>query len=147
MLAQDWKVCSLPNAQLTYGLLTNGVRFPSVRSWSSLCKMSNCGRPRSPPIEISIRGYKSLEALLKGAHHIGFAFPMQSDQFKVVRFSLTGSTRAVGAMEAAIAKCSSRKVRTPETQSYRDVACRRLGARQPIAVKATSLLSLPISEY
>lgn len=48
--------------------------------------------------------YKSLEALLKGAHHIGFAFPMQSDQFKVVRFSLTGSTRAVGAMEAAIAK-------------------------------------------
>ncbi len=31
MLAQAWKVRSLPYAQPTYGLLTNGVRFPSVR--------------------------------------------------------------------------------------------------------------------
>jgi hypothetical protein len=48
--------------------------------------------------------YKSVEGLLKGSHMIGFAIPMKADQFKVVRFSLSGSERAISAMEAAVAK-------------------------------------------
>lgn len=48
--------------------------------------------------------FKSVEGLLKNAHRIGFALPMQGDQFRVVRFSLRGSSTATATMEGAVAK-------------------------------------------
>jgi hypothetical protein len=44
--------------------------------------------------------FKSVKSLLKGAHVVGFAMPMQSDQFRVVRFSLAGCADAISTMEA-----------------------------------------------
>ncbi len=44
--------------------------------------------------------FKSVKSLLKGAHVVGFAMPMQSDQFRVVKFSLDGCSDAISAMEA-----------------------------------------------
>lgn len=43
--------------------------------------------------------WKDVESLLTNSSRIGFAIPMQADQFRVVRFSLKGQSEAVGAME------------------------------------------------
>ena len=40
------------------------------------------------------------ELIIKGTR-IGFAFPLQSDEFRVVRFDLTGSSRAISTMGSA----------------------------------------------
>jgi hypothetical protein len=45
--------------------------------------------------------FKSVKSLLKDAHVVGFAIPMQSDQFRVIRFSLDGCSDAIAAMEAS----------------------------------------------
>jgi hypothetical protein len=50
--------------------------------------------------------FKDIETLLKNAHKIGFAIPMQSDRFQVVRFSLNGCHSATAAMESAVAKAA-----------------------------------------
>jgi hypothetical protein len=44
--------------------------------------------------------FKSVKSLLKDAHVVGFAIPMQSDQFRIVKFSLNGCSDAIAAMEA-----------------------------------------------
>lgn len=44
--------------------------------------------------------FSSVKRLLKGAHAVGFAMPMQADRFTVVRFSLNGCADAIAAMEA-----------------------------------------------
>jgi hypothetical protein len=43
--------------------------------------------------------WKDLEGLLKDSHEVGFAVPMKSELFKVVRFSLTGRTDAMNLAE------------------------------------------------
>jgi hypothetical protein len=63
----------------------------------------------------AFQDWKSVEAEIKGAHRVGFAIPMQSDQFKVVRFSLDGCARATAAMEAALAKVFKPKDNTRDT--------------------------------
>jgi hypothetical protein len=56
--------------------------------------------------------YDDVERVLKGAHRrIGFAIPMQGDQFRVVRFSLSGEPTAVSSMEAAAARAQQRQGR------------------------------------
>jgi hypothetical protein len=48
--------------------------------------------------------YKDVESLLQGSKRIGFAIPMQLDQFRVVRFSLDGAVQAVENMERQVVK-------------------------------------------
>jgi secreted trypsin-like serine protease len=43
--------------------------------------------------------WSDLESLLKQSKRVGFAFPMQADQFQVVRFSIDGMTKASAAAE------------------------------------------------
>ena len=60
--------------------------------------------------------FKSVKSLLKDAHVVGFAIPMQSDQFRIVRFSLVGCSNAISAMEAdATAAYQRRKNGAAET--------------------------------
>lgn len=61
--------------------------------------------------------FKDVEKLLKGGHRVGIALPMQGDQFRVVRFSLKGSSAATSAMEAAVAKLA----RPQQKKDTRDV--------------------------
>jgi len=46
--------------------------------------------------------FMDVEHLLRDTHRIGFAIPMQADQFRVVRFSLSGAAAAVSSMQAAV---------------------------------------------
>ena len=54
-----------------------------------------------------------IEGILSGAKRVGFAFPMQADQFRVVRFSLNGEKNAVSSME----KLAARHAPTPKTDT------------------------------
>ena len=51
MLAQAWKVCSLPYTEPTYGLRTNGARFPSVRYAQYYGSPVQYGPQQRPPDE------------------------------------------------------------------------------------------------
>jgi hypothetical protein len=51
--------------------------------------------------------WKELESLLKDSNLVSFAFPMQGGVFKVLRFSLTGRTDAMGLAETIAANQSA----------------------------------------
>lgn len=59
-------------------------------------------------------GYKDIESVLKDSTRIGFAIPMQLDQFRVVRFSLVGESEAVTTMERMVIRVV--KPTKPDTQ-------------------------------
>lgn len=54
----------------------------------------------------TIGPFDDLDRLVRGATRIGFAMPMQSDQFHVARFSLRGSVPALSSMRGAAARAA-----------------------------------------
>lgn len=66
----------------------------------------------------SFSDFDSITKLVSGAGGVGFAIPMQSDQFRVVRFSLVGATQALNAMHAVAqdAEKDSRKSTSSDTR-------------------------------
>ena len=48
--------------------------------------------------------FDTIDGLAKEASHIGFVLPIENGQFKVVRFSLMGSSDAISQMRAAALK-------------------------------------------
>jgi hypothetical protein len=88
--------------------------------------------------------FKSVKSLLKDAHVVGFAIPMQSDQFRVIRFSLDGCSDAIAAMEASATAAYQRQKNA--AAATRDVkmqadsgrgASATTAALGPIAAKTT----------
>lgn len=53
--------------------------------------------------------FDQIDSLVKAATRIGFAMPMQGDQFRVVRFQLNGASAAVASMRTAAEKMAVRK--------------------------------------
>lgn len=72
--------------------------------------------------------FKSVKTLLKDAHVVGFAVPMQSDQFRVVKFSLNGCSDAISAMEAGAMAAYQRR-KNGATEARRDNAGTDSGQR------------------
>jgi hypothetical protein len=68
--------------------------------------MIACGGPLADTALSRYRftNYKDIEGILSGSKRVGFAFPMQADQFRVVRFSLNGEKNAVSSMEQLAAR-------------------------------------------
>lgn len=64
--------------------------------------------------QFAIVEYKDLESLMVDSKMIGFAFPLKSGQFRVVRFSLTGSHAVVSAMENKAAR--QYRTKQPDTR-------------------------------
>jgi len=59
--------------------------------------------------------WKDLEGLLKNSKRIGFAVPMQSDQFRVYRFNLDGALEASSKAETVLSKITEEKGRASTT--------------------------------
>jgi len=64
--------------------------------------------------QFAIVQYKDLENLMTESKMIGFALPLKSGQFRVVRFSLAGSRAVVSAMENKAAR--QFRTRQPDTR-------------------------------
>ena len=54
--------------------------------------------------ELLLTNYDVIHEILKKGSHVGFAMPMESGQFKVVRFSLDGSGTAMDFVEEATSR-------------------------------------------
>lgn len=50
---------------------------------------------------MAIKPFDDIDGIIRQASYLGIAIPMQNDQFKVSRFSLSGSTKAIDRMRAA----------------------------------------------
>jgi hypothetical protein len=61
--------------------------------------------------------WKSLEALMQKSSRLGLAVPMQSDQFKVWRFSLDGMQKSQSLMESAFFKSTAPNNSRPRTNT------------------------------
>jgi len=61
-----------------------------------------CGHSKGVP-ELYLKEYDKVHNMLKNGSYIGFAIPMESGSFKAVRFSLMGSSKAMGKAEAYVA--------------------------------------------
>lgn len=53
--------------------------------------------------------FDAIDGLVRSGKRIGFAIPMEGDQFKAVRFSLVGATRALDSMRAATDRAGKKK--------------------------------------
>lgn len=51
---------------------------------------------------MTFNNYESIETISQNDDMVGFAFPMEDGQFRVVRFSLNGSVGATGLAEQAV---------------------------------------------
>lgn len=78
----------------TYPVLVNSEH--SALSMDTLCSV-NDGRS-----ELVLTEFDLIHEIIKKASIVGFAVPMASGQFKVVRFSLNGSSKAIGDAEGKI---------------------------------------------
>jgi hypothetical protein len=56
--------------------------------------------------------FDAIDNLVKNSTRIGFAAPLQGDQFQVVRFSLSGARATIDRMRAAAAEGSNKPVRS-----------------------------------
>jgi hypothetical protein len=61
--------------------------------------------------------FDQLDVLIRSAKRIGFALPMQGDEFKAVRFSLKGALPALDAMHKYAAKSNERR---PDVRTAKD---------------------------
>jgi|SRR6185295_6663784 len=67
-----------------------------------------CGGPISGgTYRYVFSSWQELESALDGSERVGFAFPLDSGKFEVVRFSLNGMQQACNLAEKATAKLSS----------------------------------------
>jgi hypothetical protein len=48
--------------------------------------------------------FEAISNIIAGSRHIGIAFPLKGDQFRVVKFDLVGAPAALAAMRAASSK-------------------------------------------
>ena len=56
-----------------------------------------------------VEDFEQMDRFVRSAKRIGFALPMQGDEFKAVRFSLRGSNEALDAMRKFAAQSNERK--------------------------------------
>jgi len=63
-----------------------------------------CAHENKGQTIFAVRDFDTIDGLVKEASHIGFVLPIENGQFKVVRFSLMGSSDAISQMRAAARK-------------------------------------------
>lgn len=63
---------------------------------------------QAPFYQYVFTDWKTLESLIKNSDRVGFAFPMQADQFIVVRFSMNGLQQATETAEGLASKASAK---------------------------------------
>lgn len=66
---------------------------------------------------LAIYEFDKIDSLIREASHIGFAIPMSNSHFKLVEFSLMGSSEAIDQMRAA-AKSAIDAREPPEKSTY-----------------------------
>ncbi len=101
LLAYDVK-CDLDDAKARYPILANTDRGATHLTLECLGPMSDGGTYRYRIVE-----WSTLEAVLKDSSRVGFALPLASDQFRVLRFSNDGRAEAAATAEAAAVKGKS----------------------------------------
>lgn len=63
-----------------------------------------------------VKGFDQMDSFIRKAKRIGFALPMQGDEFKAVRFSLKGSVAAIDAMRKVAARGAPATGSTKQTK-------------------------------
>jgi len=58
----------------------------------------------------SFTNFDDIDGIVKRASRVGFAVPMEGDQFKVIRFSLFGANKALAEMQGQANKVLFKKV-------------------------------------
>ena len=66
--------------------------------------------------ELAFTNFDDVDHLARRASRVGFAIPLQGDQFRVARFSLSGAVRALTAMRGAAGSASA-KIKKQRAQS------------------------------
>lgn len=69
----------------------------------------------------AFKNFDQIDELVKRAQRVGFAMPMQGDQFRVVRFMLNGATAAVTSMRTSAEKMAVKKSRTHSDTRDQDI--------------------------
>lgn len=60
-----------------------------------------CGTSRDGTYTYGFTDFTAVDGIVKESQIIGIAFPLQKDQFKVVRFDLSGAAKAISTMREA----------------------------------------------
>ena len=64
--------------------------------------------------------FKTVDRLVKEATNVGFALPLQKDEFRVIRFDLNGSNEAIAHMRTAATASAPQARATRPTRGTRD---------------------------
>lgn len=65
--------------------------------------------------------FEQIDALVKGGSRVGFAMPLQQDQFRVVRFLLNGASVAIARMRSTAERLNVQKVRDRTNTRDQDI--------------------------
>lgn len=90
---------------------TEGNSYPAlVNSDSGAAAMTfRCGSELKGGTHLMFaEDFDQIDGLIRKSNRIGFALPMEGDQFKAVRFSLRGSSEALDAMRKVAARAATK---------------------------------------
>jgi hypothetical protein len=94
---------------------TKGKRYPVLASGeggASHVTMLCAGKKRIGEVEYSryvLSKFKSIDKMVRSGARIGFALPMGSGRFRVVRFATTGAASSIDAMRRVAAEMRGKK--------------------------------------
>jgi len=95
-----------------------GDTYPVLANWDTgavYLEVSCNGQLKEGGYVYAFTNFDQVDKLVRQSKRVSFAFPMQEDEFQVVRFNLRGATTALSAMQEAAGKHS-----TPAPRSTRD---------------------------
>jgi hypothetical protein len=64
-------------------------------------------------LRLRVHNFDEVDAFVRESSRIGFAFPVDGDQFSVIRFDVKGAAQALSAMRTIVEKRSKRPIRNP----------------------------------
>jgi len=102
-------------------LCKSGSEYPSIlNSNAGVAEVRLiCGHMYNDENVFFIKPFDDVDALLKQADNVGFAVAMEQGTFKVVRFSLSGSTYAIEMMRAGAELLHGAKQKKQQKQKAR----------------------------
>jgi hypothetical protein len=103
--------CALANAQCFY-MVGIDITCEPDSAYPALVNSNKgaynvtlrCAHENNGQTIFAVRDFDTIDGLVREASNIGFVLPMNNGQFKVVRFSLMGSSDAISQMRAAAKK-------------------------------------------
>ena len=119
------QVCDLDEAECVW-ILELSPRCEEGRTYPILAN----GDAQAIPLEVLCSGliaegsygyvftdFDEVDAFVRESSRVGFAFPVDGDQFSVIRFDVKGAAQALSAMRTIVEKRSRRPIRNTNTKN------------------------------